>query len=80
MIRIAKQTRLAPEDIIERASKYFGKGGEELQETQRNPCCISFEGAGGYVSVSVVDEAEHRNVDVESREFEYQARRFLEKI
>jgi hypothetical protein len=80
MIRIAKQTRLAPEDIIERASKYFGKGGEELQETQRNPCCISFEGAGGYVSVSVVDESEHRTVDVESREFEYHARRFLEKI
>ena len=80
MIRIAKQTRLSAGDIIERASKYFGKGGEELQETQRNPCCISFEGAGGYVSVSVVDEAKHRNVDVESREFEYQARRFLEKI
>jgi len=80
MIRIAKQTRLKPEDIMERASKYFGKGGEELQEMQRNLCCISFEGVGGYVSVSVVEEDKHRVVDVESREFEYQAKRFLEKI
>jgi hypothetical protein len=80
MIRISKQTRLKSDDIIERASKYFGKGGEGLQETQRNLCCISFEGGGGYVSVSIVEEDKLRIVDVESREFEYQARRFLEKM
>ena len=80
MIRVAKQTRLSPEEIIERASKYFGKGGQELTETQRNLCCISFEGVGGYVAVSVTDEDKHRTVDVESREFEYQARQFLAKI
>ena len=80
MIRIAKNTRLKPEDIIERASKYFGKGGQELTETQRNLCCISFEGIGGYVAVSVTEENNYRTVDVESREFEYQARQFLDKI
>ena len=80
MIRIAKQTRLTAEGIIERASKYFGKGGQELTETQRNLCCISFEGVGGYVTVSVTDEDKHRTVDVESREFEYQAKQFLEKL
>ena len=80
MLRIAKQTRLKPTDIIERASKFFGEGGERLEETERNICCISFEGAGGYVAVSVVDEDKHRMVDVETREFEYQAKRFLETI
>jgi len=80
MIRVAKQTRLAPVDIIERASKFFGKGGEELTETERSLCCIYFEGVGGYVAVSVVDEAKHRTVDVETREFEYPAKRFLEKL
>jgi len=80
MIRVAKQTSLSPEEIIERASKYFGKGGEELTETQRNPCCISFEGVGGYVTVSVTDEDKHRTVDVESREFEYQAKQFLTRL
>ena len=79
MIRIAKQTRLKTPDIIVRAAKFFGEGGEGLEEKERNPCCISFEGAGGYVAVSVVDENKHRTVDVESREFEYQAKRFLEK-
>ena len=32
MIRIARQTRLKPADIIKRASDFFGKGGEELEE------------------------------------------------
>ena len=80
MIRIARQTKLKPEDIIERASEYFGKKGEALEEKARNPCCISFEGAGGYVAVFVVEEENHRSVDVESREFEYQAKRFLETL
>ncbi len=80
MIRITRQTRLIPADIIDRASDYFGEGGEALEEKERNACCISFEGAGGYVAVSIVDEDNHRIVDVETREFEYQAKRFLEKL
>ena len=51
-----------------------------MEEKERNPCCISFEGAGGYVAVSIVDEDNHRMVDVETREFEYQAKRFLERL
>ena len=80
MLRITKQTRLKPPDVIVRASKYFGKGGEGLEEKERNPCCVSFEGAGGYVAVSVVEEDKHTTVDIESREFEYQVKRFLGTI
>jgi len=80
MIRIGKQTRLKPPDVILRAADFFGKGGEGLEEKSRNPCCISFEGAGGYVAVSVVDEDKHRTIDIESREFEYQVKRFLETV
>ena len=80
MIRMAKQTRLKPPDIIVRASDYFGEGGEGLEEKGRNPCCISFEGAGGYVAVSVVEEDKRRTIDIEAREFEYQVKRFLETV
>ena len=80
MLKIAKQTKLAPEEIIDRASRFFGKGGEGLDETERNPCCISFVGAGGFVTVSIVDKEKHKMVDVETREFEYQAKQFLGKL
>ena len=80
MLHIAKKSRFKREEIINRASKYFGKDGEGLTETCRNMCGISFEGIGGYVSTSVTDEKNFRMVDVETREFEYQAKRFLDKI
>jgi hypothetical protein len=80
MLRIAKQTRLKTEDVIVRAAKFFGKRGEELAETERNPCCIAFEGSGGYVSITIVEENQMRTVDVETREFDYQAKRFLETL
>jgi hypothetical protein len=51
-----------------------------LEEKERNPCCISFEGAGGYVAISVVNEDRYKIADVETREFEHQVKGFLETI
>ena len=80
MLRISKQTKLKPEQILLQATDYFGKGGLGLDEKEKNPCCIYFEGAGGHISINIVDEDKHRDVEVESREWDYQAKRFLEKI
>jgi hypothetical protein len=77
MLRIAKQSRLNTDEIITKASHYFGKGGEGFDETERGPCCISFSGAGGYATVTVCEQANQREVEVETREFEYQAKQFL---
>ena len=40
MIRVAKKTRLKPNEVVERAAIFFGKGGEELKEKERGACCI----------------------------------------
>jgi hypothetical protein len=77
MIRISKKSRLNPDEILAKACRYFGKGGEGLDETESGPCCISFSGAGGYVTVTVSEKTNQREVDVETREFEYQAKQFL---
>jgi hypothetical protein len=80
MIRISKTSRLTTDEIIRRASIFFGEGGEGLEQTSLQNCCVSFAGGGGHVSVFVADDKTHRTVDVESREFEYQAKRFLESV
>jgi hypothetical protein len=80
MIRIEKSTRLKAVEIIDKASAFFGRDGEGLTQQERGMCCVSFAGGGGYVAVTVVDEDRQRVVDVESREFEYQARQFLNTI
>ena len=77
MLRISKQSRLNTDEILTKASGYFGKGGEGLDETERGGCCISFSGVGGYVTVTVSEQTNKREVDVETREFEYQAKQLL---
>ena len=77
MLRISKKSRLNTDEILGKASRYFGKGGEGLDEMERGPCCISFSGVGGYVTVTVSEQDDQREVDVETREFEYQAKQFL---
>ena len=80
MIRMAKQTRLKPEEIIARAVEFFGEKGEQLEERERNPCCVYFNGGGGYVSISIAEESKKRTLDIETREFEYQVKRFLKML
>ena len=56
----------------------MGKKSEIYGSQLRAPQIRAFESIGS--SFSVVDEDKHRMVDVETREFEYQAKRFLETI
>jgi len=80
MIRMAKQTRLKREEIIARAVEFFGEKGEHLEEKHRNPCSVCFEGGGGYVLISIVEESHKRTLDIETREYEYQVKRFLKTL
>jgi hypothetical protein len=80
MIRIEKETRLTTGDVLTRARAFFGEAGLGLEEGLANPCCASFEGGGGHVLVSVVEESERRAVIVEAREWEHQARQFLKRL
>ncbi|MEJ2728540.1 MAG: hypothetical protein P8185_08520 [Deltaproteobacteria bacterium] len=80
MIRMSKETRLNTEEIIAKADEFFGEKGEHLDERDRGRCCINFEGGGGYVAISIVEESKKRTVDVETREYEYQAKRFLSSL
>jgi hypothetical protein len=80
MLRISMQSQLNTDEILSTASRYFGKGGEGLDGIERGPCCISFSGAGGYVTVTVCEQDNKREVVVETREFEYQAKQFLDLV
>jgi hypothetical protein len=80
MIRITRETTLSADDVLRRASDFFGTQGLGLEERERNSCCIAFEGGGGYVSINLVEAGGKRDVDVESREWEYQVKEFLGTI
>lgn len=77
MLRISKQTRSTSEQILERAAEFFGPKGHGLAEKERGSCCATFEGGGGYVTVTVSEQADGRSVEIVTREHEYQVKQFL---
>jgi hypothetical protein len=72
MLHITKETAHSADDVVKRASGFFGNKGLGLEEKERNSCCITFAGGGGYVSIAAEGAGGKREVDVESWEWEYQ--------
>ncbi len=85
MGRYSVQTKFSPEEVIEKAKAYFGEGGTGLEITNENPCCISFEGGGGFVSVTVKAGEEEEassptEVELLTREWIFDVKQFMKVI
>lgn len=72
------ESKLSPEQVIEKAVEFFGES-LGLEITQQAPCCVHFVGGGGHVAVAVA-EGKKTSVDLETREWDYQVRQFMHKI
>jgi hypothetical protein len=82
MIKLGKESKLAPREVIEQAVDFFGPSGWGLKVVNQDECCARFEGSGGYVYTEAAEIDGHKGSDVsiEGREWEYQIRRFVEEI
>ena len=81
MARYSKQSRLEPIAVLRLAENFFGAGGLGLKVVERNECCLSFEGGGGHVTVSAARcEPDYTEVDLETREWDYQVKEFMGKL
>lgn len=76
MARYGVDTKLSVSEILDRAEEYFGEGGLGLEVTSRDNCCISLAGGGGHVTVTVA-EGDKTSVDLETREWDYQVKKFM---
>jgi hypothetical protein len=80
MARYSVETKLSPEEAIERARAYFGEGGLGLELIeQEEPCCVYFEGGGGHVVVTACPK-DKTEVELETREWDYHVKRFMREI
>jgi len=82
MISLVKESKLTPAKVIELAEAYFGPGGIGLEVVDCAECCARFEGGGGHVFVQTAAGERDRGsqVNIEAREWERAAEKFLEKI
>jgi hypothetical protein len=79
MARYSVETKLSPEEAIERAVAYFGEAGLKLDVTEHSSCCARFEGGGGHVHVTASGGAK-TEVILETREWDYDVRQFMGRI
>ncbi|MFN2184653.1 MAG: hypothetical protein ACK2UU_11710 [Anaerolineae bacterium] len=82
MIRISKESKLAPPKVIAAALQFFGPSGVGLTIVSEGDCCARLEGAGGHVFVQTeeLEDSKGSQVIIEGREFDYQIKEFLGKI
>jgi hypothetical protein len=79
MARYGVTTKMSPRAVIQKAVDFFGTDGVGLEMIDRNRCCARFEGGGGHVSVTVI-EGDTTEVELVTREWDHDAKRFVRQI
>jgi hypothetical protein len=79
MARYGVKTNKSAQEIIEQAVDFFGENGVGLEITDRGSCCATFEGGGGHVSLTVT-EGDKTEVELVTREWDYQVKQFMRQI
>lgn len=82
LLRIGKETREKPQEILNKAIAFFGENGVGLKLVQQSLNTVQFTGGGGHVQVMVSPAAEgHKTeIDIQTRDWEYDVKRFLQEI
>lgn len=80
MARYGKESKLSPTKVLEKAIEFFGPGGVGLEVKEQDEGCARFEGGGGHVFVRVCKGEKGTEVELETREWDYQVKQFMRKI
>jgi hypothetical protein len=82
MASYTAQTRFSPAKIIERASKHFGAIAGAMKTTSKTDTSLCLESLDGYVTITVCPgEGKAKNtLDIETSQFDEQAREFLRSL
>jgi hypothetical protein len=75
-----KESKLSPDKVMEKALEFFGPGGLGLEVKDQGEGCATFEGGGGHVFVQVCEGGKGSEVDLETREWDYQVKQFMGRI
>ncbi len=83
-MRYGVNTNLSPPDAIKAAIDFFGPSGVGLKIEDQGDDCVTFTGSGGHVAVSACEHedpsATGSEVELETREWDYDVKRFINKI
>ena len=80
MLTLSKESKLKPQEVINKAVEFFGPGGFGLELKANDNCNAYFEGGGGSVRVVAATAKKGSSVDIESVEWDYQTQEFIDKL
>jgi hypothetical protein len=78
-VRYEVTTKLTPQEALERAIAYFGRGGQGLELTSRDDLCLVFQGGGGHVAITA-RPGDKTTLDLETREWDHAVRQFMADV
>jgi hypothetical protein len=80
MLKLEVITKWPLEKVMEALKDFFGKGGLGLEITGETPGCLTFEGGGGFVIANVCPQDNQTRIDLQTREWDYQVRKFSSSL
>jgi hypothetical protein len=78
-LRYEVTTKLTPQEALERAIAYFGRGGQGLEITSKGDLYLVFRGGGGYVAITA-QPGDKTTLDLETREWDRTVRQFMAEV
>jgi hypothetical protein len=80
MARYGKESKLSPAKVTEKALQFFGPDGVGLEVKEQSENCALFEGSGGHVFFRACETDGGTEIELETREWDYQVKQFMVKI
>jgi hypothetical protein len=80
MLRIGKKSNYSPQEVLQKAVAFFKEQGG-LTLARQSPTMVYLVGGGGHVQVMAEPHEEgETEVDIESREWDYDVKQFLKEL
>jgi len=80
-MRYSVETTQAPASVLEQAKVFFGPGGGlGLEVSREEECFLTFDGGGGHVTVSAAECEGKTEVEIETREWDFQVKKFMRTL
>ena len=80
MLRIGKFTEESPQEVLAKANAFFGPGGSGLNIIPRGENVLQFTGGGGFVLVRAKPKEGGTDIDIQTREWDYDVKKFLNEF
>ena len=78
-MRYEVTTKLTPQQALERAVAYFGRGGQGLEITSQGDLSLVFQGGGGHVAITA-QPGDETTLELETREWDYAVQQFMKEV